>query len=130
MNEEDFENKNHFTSKDTFTSEVVVNVNIVAHVIFQSLSAHPFIQSQLTQICSLTHSQPTQTNKQPTSSPFHCLVPWQRAAPFPSYAIYVNFRSNHLCIYLCVIHVFGQSENQLVVYNIVSSMAPCSLHVK
>ena len=65
---------------DTLQPEValdddgVVNVNIVAHVIFQSLSAHPFIQSQVTQICSLTHSLPTQTNKHPTSSPFHCLV--------------------------------------------------------
>ena len=42
----------------------VVNVDVVVHVIFQSLSAHPFIQSQFTQICSLTHSQPTQTNNQ------------------------------------------------------------------
>ena len=65
------------------------------------------------------------TNKQTTNvistfrsnylSTLHCLVPLQHSAPFPSFIIYVNFMSNYLCIYLCVIHVCSQSENQLAI---------------
>ena len=54
---------------------VEVNDWGMCRAIFQPLSAHPFIYTNSKQIQPITQSQPTQTNNQPTSSPFHCLVP-------------------------------------------------------
>ena len=108
----------------------VVNVNIVTQAIIPYfLLIHSFNHSLHKSVHSPIHNLHKQTNNQ---RHLHSIVKFLSNAlhPFPSYVICVNFRSNHLCIYLCVIHVCSQSENQLAVYNIVSSLAPCSLHVK